>query len=88
LIIILGEKPRLSQHLKVWILCILKTYETKKGKNNFNIVEMKWYEDLRYNRTLDGLKGRSREIEFTFKSYTNGLRMVGNQHLVGMNKCV
>jgi hypothetical protein len=36
-------------------------------------------------RTLDGLRGRV-EIEFTFKSYTpNGLRMVGSQHLVGMN---
>jgi hypothetical protein len=30
---------------------------------------MKWYE-IYVIRTLDGLKGRSREIEFTFKSYT------------------
>lgn len=30
-----------------------KTFDgAKTGKNNFNIVEMKWYEDIRYNRGL------------------------------------
>ena len=49
-----------------------KTYDqAKQKKNNFNIVEMKWYEDLRYNKDLRWLKGDEVkvEIEFTFKSY-------------------
>jgi intein/homing endonuclease len=49
-----------------------KTYEQSKAKkNNFNIIEMKWYEDLRYNKDLKWLKGdeSSTEIEFTFISY-------------------
>ncbi len=30
-----------------------KTYEqAKKGDNDFNIIEMKWYEDLRYNKEM------------------------------------
>lgn len=49
-----------------------KTYEqSKSGKNNFNIIEMKWYEDLRYNKDLRWLKGDEviSEVEFTFESY-------------------
>ena len=49
-----------------------KTYDqAKKKKNNFNIIEMKWYEDLRYNKDLRWLKGDfvEDEIEFTFASY-------------------
>ncbi len=50
-------------------------YETyilaKKKKNNFNIIEMKWYEDLRYNKDLRWLKEDQvkKEVEFTFDSY-------------------
>jgi hypothetical protein len=50
-----------------------KTYDQARNKkNNFNIVEMKWYEDLRYNKDLSWLKGDdvSKEYEFTFASYT------------------
>lgn len=33
-----------------------KTYKlAKEGKNNFNVVEMKWYEDPRYNKNLKWL---------------------------------
>lgn len=35
-----------------------KTYDQAKNKkNNFNIVEMKWYEDLRYNKDLRWIRG-------------------------------
>lgn len=50
-----------------------KTYEqSRSGKNNFNIIEMKWYEDLRYNKDLRWIKGDDivDEVEFTFASYT------------------
>ena len=34
-----------------------KTYdESIKGKNDFNVIEMKWYEDYRYNRDLRWIK--------------------------------
>jgi hypothetical protein len=49
-----------------------KTYDqAKQKKNNFNIIEMKWYEDLRYNKDLKWIKGDDveAEVEFTFKSY-------------------
>jgi len=49
-----------------------KTYDqAKKKKNNFNIIEMKWYEDMRYNKDLRWLKDDLIEIEFefTFDSY-------------------
>jgi len=49
-----------------------KTYDQAKSKkNNFNIIEMKWYEDLRYNKGLKWLKGDQvfEEYEFTFDSY-------------------
>lgn len=49
-----------------------KTYEqSKAGKNSFFITEMKWYEDLRYNKGLRWYKGDESidEVEFTFASY-------------------
>ena len=49
-----------------------KTYDlAKQGKNSFNIIEMKWYEDLRYNKDLRWIKGEVEEVEteFTFNSY-------------------
>ncbi len=49
-----------------------KTYDQAKNKkNNFNIIEMKWYEDLRYNKDLKWIKDDviEDETEFTFASY-------------------
>jgi len=49
-----------------------KTYDQARNKkNSFNIVEMKWFEDLRYNKDLSWIKGDdvSKEYEFTFASY-------------------
>jgi len=49
-----------------------KTYDqAKKKENNFNIIEMKWYEDLRYNKDLRWIKNDviEPEVEFTFGSY-------------------
>ena len=48
------------------------TYDlAKKKKNSFNIIEMKWYEDLRYNKDLRWYRDDEfvDEIEFTFDSY-------------------
>lgn len=53
-----------------------KTYDlAKQGKNSFNIIEMKWYEDLRYNKDLRWVKGDVEviETEFTFASYNKML---------------
>jgi hypothetical protein len=53
-----------------------KTYDqAKKKENNFNIIEMKWYEDLRYNKDLKWLKDDviETEVEFTFESYKKRL---------------
>ena len=50
-----------------------ETYaQSKARKNNFNIIEMKWYEDLRYNKDLKWVKGDEviDEVEFTFESYS------------------
>jgi hypothetical protein len=50
-----------------------KTYDQARNKkNSFNIVEMKWFEDLRYNKDLSWIKGDEvlKEYEFTFLSYT------------------
>jgi hypothetical protein len=50
-----------------------KTYDqAKTKKNNFNIIEMKWYEDLRYNKDLRWTKGDDveKELYFSFESYT------------------
>ncbi len=49
-----------------------KTYEqSKSGRNSFHVSEMKWYEDLRYNKDLRWVKGDEsvNETEFTFESY-------------------
>lgn len=54
-----------------------KTYEqSKSGDNNFNVIEMKWYEDLRYNKGLHWLKGDEdiKETEFTFESYARMIK--------------
>ena len=41
-----------------------KTYDgAKKKDNNFNIVEMKWYQDVRYNRNLYWKRGEDEKIE-------------------------
>tara|TARA_R110000824_G_scaffold383629_2_gene577292 strand:- start:1152 stop:2948 length:1797 start_codon:yes stop_codon:yes gene_type:complete len=40
-----------------------KTYDgARTGKNNFKIVEMRWYEDVRYNRYLRWIRGDGEEI--------------------------
>ena len=53
-----------------------KTYEQAKAKqNNYNIVEMRWYEDPRYNKDLKWYKTVDEELiievedEFTYESY-------------------
>jgi len=49
-----------------------ETYaQSKAKKNNFNVIEMKWYEDLRYNKDLKWIKGDEliAEIDFNFDSY-------------------
>jgi len=56
-----------------------KTYQQAKAKikkNNFNVIEMKWYEDLRYNKDLKWLKDDEiiPEYEFTFDSYQKMIR--------------
>lgn len=39
-----------------------KTYDkSKTGDNNFNVVEMKWYHDIRYNRGLYWVRGDEKE---------------------------
>lgn len=41
-----------------------KTYDgAKKKENNFNIVEMKWYQDVRYNRNLYWKRGDDEKID-------------------------
>ena len=53
-----------------------ETYaQSKAKKNNFHIIEMKWYEDLRYNKDLRWLRGDEdiTEVEFTFDSYNRML---------------
>jgi hypothetical protein len=40
-----------------------KTYDgAKKKENNFNIVEMKWYHDVRYNRNLYWKRGEDEKL--------------------------
>lgn len=55
-----------------------KTYEqAKKGDNDFNIIEMRWYEDLRYNKGMSWelfdenniLIDNVKEKRFTLESY-------------------
>ncbi len=53
-----------------------KTYsQSKSGKNNFNVIEMKWYEDLRYNKDLQWIKG-DEVIEDTIKTFANNEKML------------
>lgn len=41
-----------------------KTYDkSKTGDNNFNVVEMKWYHDIRYNRGLYWTRGEDEKKE-------------------------
>lgn len=41
-----------------------RTYDgAKRGDNNFKIVEMRWYEDIRYNRYLRWLRGEEEIIK-------------------------
>lgn len=71
-----GGKATLISTPKGMDALYYKTYDQAKNKkNNFNIVEMKWYEDLRYNKDLRWLKGDEikTETEFTFESYTKML---------------
>ena len=59
-----------------------KTYQQAKDKkNDFNIIEMKWYEDLRYNKDLKWVKVIDEnntetivEYEFTFASYEQKIK--------------
>ena len=40
-----------------------RTYDgARTGKNNFKIVEMRWHQDVRYNRGLRWIRGESEEI--------------------------
>jgi hypothetical protein len=67
-----GGKATLISTPKGMDTLYYKTYDqAKKKKNNFNIIEMKWYEDLRYNKDLRWLKEDQVkvEVEFTFESY-------------------
>lgn len=67
-----GGKATLISTPKGMDALYYKTYDNAKNKkNNFNIIEMKWYEDLRYNKDLRWLKGdvEIAETEFNFISY-------------------
>jgi hypothetical protein len=67
-----GGKATLISTPKGMDALYYKTYDqAKHKKNNFNIVEMKWYEDLRYNKDLRWLKDDEVKVEyeFTFDSY-------------------
>jgi hypothetical protein len=49
-----------------------KTYEqSEKGDNDYNVIELKWYQDPRYNKDLQWLKGDEiiNEVEFTLESF-------------------
>ena len=53
------------------------TYDkAKNGDNNFNIIEMRWYEDNRYNKDLSWNKDDLNviETEFTFESYETKIK--------------
>ncbi len=46
-----------------------KTYDkSKTGENNFNVVEMKWYQDVRYNRNLYWVRGDEKEEQIHCKT--------------------
>lgn len=49
-----------------------KTYEQSlQGLNDYNIIELKWYQDPRYNKDLSWKKGEEeiKELEFTLESF-------------------
>lgn len=72
-----GGKATLISTPKGMDALYYKTYDqAKKKENNFNIIEMKWYEDLRYNKDLRWLKEDQVEIEyeFTYQSYERMLK--------------
>lgn len=49
-----------------------KTYDQAKNKkNNFNIVEMKWYEDLRYNKDLRWIRGDEVIVDYVKNFHSN-----------------
>jgi hypothetical protein len=56
-----------------------KTYEQSiKGENEYNIIEMKWYQDPRYNKDLKWLMKDQEpieEIEFTYESYEKMIKL-------------
>ena len=73
-----GGKATLISTPKGMDALYYKTYDqAKKKENNFNIIEMKWYEDLRYNKDLRWLKEDQVEIEyeFTYESYEKMLKL-------------
>ena len=60
-----------------------KTYEqSKTGKNNYNIVEMRWFEDPRYNKDLRWIKKNEagdiveelKEVEFIVDNYEKKIK--------------
>lgn len=60
-----------------------KTYEqSKTGKNNYNIVEMRWYEDPRYNKGMNWIKKDKNgdviesieEYEFIFEKFPEKIK--------------
>lgn len=54
-----------------------KTYEqSQQGLNDYNIIELKWYEDPRYNKGLvwKKLEEIIPEVEFTFKSFEEKIK--------------
>jgi hypothetical protein len=67
-----GGKATLISTPKGMDALYYKTYDlAKQKKNSFNIIEMKWYQDLRYNKDLRWFKDDQIvvETEFTFESY-------------------
>lgn len=55
-----------------------KTYDQAiNKKNNFNVIEMKWYEDLRYNKDLRWIRGDEEEEEtnkLSFETYEQRIK--------------
>jgi hypothetical protein len=60
-----------------------KTYEqSKTGKNNYNVIEMRWYEDPRYNKDLRWIKKNDAgdiieeiaEVEFNVDKYADKIK--------------
>jgi hypothetical protein len=54
-----------------------KTYEqAEKGENDYNVIELKWYQDPRYNKDLQWIKGDEvfNEFEFTLDSFEEKIK--------------